>query len=162
MVKKLKFKIFYRQWILRFVDTRFVDRFLENEKSTNRRMHCILMNHWQWSFLDKNKGTSYVELELFTTKSSSNCLTIFDVRIDGLKYEKNEKLIGQKVSFEMNRFKDKFKLSTYVSTKILQNKIQNKYIIINFHCTRIWGKPCCDKKNHESGWKYPWISENGK
>ena len=72
---------------------------------------CLIhdCSEWQWSFLDKNKGTSYVELELFTTKSSSNYLTIFDVRIDGLKYVKNEKLIRQKVSFEMNRFKDKFK-----------------------------------------------------
>ena len=54
------------------------------------------MNYWQWSFLEKNKGTSYVELELFTTKLSSNYLTIFDVGPDGLKYEKNEKLIGKK------------------------------------------------------------------
>ena len=80
----------------------------------------------QWTFIDKNQGTSYVELELFTTKSSSNYLTISDVRLVGLKYEKNEKLIGQKVSFEMNRFKEKFILITVIS----KNKILNK-------CTRV-------------------------
>ena len=99
IVEKLKIEIFYAIY--------FQDIFYNISPST---------------FLDKNKGTSYVELELFTTKLSSNYLTIFDVQLNGLKYEKNEKLIGRKVSFEMNRFKDQFNLSTEISNDKIQSK----------------------------------------
>ena len=106
----------FKNWLTKKLGDPFSGNFQAGgTKGIVKKLRYEIFYISQSIFLDQNEGTSFVELELFRTekksyikKQSSNFVTIFDVRPEGLTYEKNEKLFVQKVNFEMDRSQDEF------------------------------------------------------